>query len=112
MTDIVLDAPNAYHTLSKFVEKGTEAGFVTQIIAEQVPNRYLIQYNVHHRSLNLLTHSPTHSLSAGDASVTSARVMVVLSSPPRTESLPMEFEAICPPDFCFCLLSTIKQFTV
>ena len=40
MTDIVLDAPNAYHTLSKFVEKGTEAGFVTQIIAEQVPNRY------------------------------------------------------------------------
>ena len=39
MTDIVLDAPNAYHTLSKFVEKGMEAGFVTQMIAEQVPNR-------------------------------------------------------------------------
>lgn len=39
MTDIVLDAPNAYHTLSKFVEKGMEAGFVTQMIAQQVPNR-------------------------------------------------------------------------
>lgn len=41
MTDIVLDAPNAYHTLSKFVDKGMEAGFVTQMIAEQVPNRYV-----------------------------------------------------------------------
>ena len=39
MTDIVLDAPNAYHTLSKFVEKGMESGFITQVIAEQVPNR-------------------------------------------------------------------------
>ena len=44
MTDIVLDAPNAYHTLSKFVEKGMEAGFVTQMIAEQVPNRYISQF--------------------------------------------------------------------
>lgn len=39
MTEIVLDAPNAYHTLSKFAEKGMESGFITQMIAEQVPNR-------------------------------------------------------------------------
>lgn len=39
MTDIVLDAPNAYHILSKFVERGMESGFITQMIAEQVPNR-------------------------------------------------------------------------
>ena len=39
MTDIVLDAPNAYHTLSKFVEKGLESGFIPRAVAEQVPNR-------------------------------------------------------------------------
>ena len=39
ITDIVLDAPNAYHTLSKFVEKGMESGFISRMIAEQVPNR-------------------------------------------------------------------------
>ena len=39
MTDIVLDAPNAYHTLSKFVERGMERQFISHMIAEQVPNR-------------------------------------------------------------------------
>ena len=37
--DIVLDVPNAYHTLSKFVERGAQAGFVTRVVAEQLPSR-------------------------------------------------------------------------
>jgi programmed cell death protein 4 len=39
MTDIVLDVPNAYHTLSKFVESGAAAGFVSRAIAEEIPSR-------------------------------------------------------------------------
>lgn len=39
MTDIVLDAPNAYHTLAKFVEKGEAAGFVSSVTAEELPSR-------------------------------------------------------------------------
>jgi len=39
MTDIVLDVPNAYHTLSKFIERGVKDGFVSTTIAEQVPQR-------------------------------------------------------------------------
>lgn len=39
LTDIVLDAPNAYHTLSKFVESGVTAGFVSRIISEELPSR-------------------------------------------------------------------------
>nr|CAA75614.1 MA3 [Suberites domuncula] len=39
MTDIVLDIPNAYHTLSKFVERGAAAGFVSRQIAEEIPSR-------------------------------------------------------------------------
>ena len=37
--DIVLDIPNAYHTLSKFVERGAQAGFVSQLIMQEVPSR-------------------------------------------------------------------------
>lgn len=40
MTDIVLDVPNAYHTLSKFVESGLASGFVPRVIAEELPSRY------------------------------------------------------------------------
>ncbi len=39
ITDIVLDVPNAYHTLSKFVESGAAAGFVTKAVAEEIPSR-------------------------------------------------------------------------
>ena len=39
MTDIVLDVPNAYHTLSKFVEKGSAAGFVSRAIEDELPSR-------------------------------------------------------------------------
>lgn len=41
MTDIVLDAPNAYHTLSKFVERGDSAGFVSRLVSEELPSRYI-----------------------------------------------------------------------
>ena len=41
MTEIVLDAPNAYHTLSKFVERCRTAGFLTHHIAEQLPQRWV-----------------------------------------------------------------------
>lgn len=39
MTDIVLDVPNAYHTLSKFVESSFAAGFVSKAISEELPSR-------------------------------------------------------------------------
>ena len=39
MTDIVLDVPNAYHTLTKLMERGVKAGFVSASVAEQVPQR-------------------------------------------------------------------------
>ena len=42
MTDIVLDVPNAYHTLTKLMERGVKAGFVSASVAEQVPQRYNI----------------------------------------------------------------------
>ena len=42
MTDIVLDAPNAYLTLTKFMEKGITAGFVSRLITEELPSRYSI----------------------------------------------------------------------
>ena len=41
MTDIVLDVPNAYHTLGKFIERGMKDGFVSVPVAEQVPQRYV-----------------------------------------------------------------------
>ena len=39
MTEIVLDVPNAYHILSKFVERCFAAGFVSRVIMEQIPQR-------------------------------------------------------------------------
>lgn len=39
MTEIVLDVPNAYHVLSKFVERCLAAGFLSSVIAEQIPQR-------------------------------------------------------------------------
>lgn len=39
ITDIVLDIPNAYHTLSKFVERGVQAGFVSPRVAMESPSR-------------------------------------------------------------------------
>ena len=41
ITDIVLDVPNAYHTLGKFVEKSTAAGFVSSQVAAETPQRYV-----------------------------------------------------------------------
>ena len=41
MSDIVLDAPNAYHTLSKFVESGEAAGFISRATSDEVPSRYV-----------------------------------------------------------------------
>ena len=46
MTDIVLDAPNAYHTLSKFVESGIGASFISKVIAEELPSRYRYNINI------------------------------------------------------------------
>ena len=39
MTEIVLDVPNAYHLLGKFVERCLEGGFLSSVIAEQLPQR-------------------------------------------------------------------------
>ena len=39
MTEIVLDVPNAYHILSKFVERSSVAGFLSSTITEQIPQR-------------------------------------------------------------------------
>ena len=39
MTEIVLDAPNAYHTLSKFVERCFTAGFIPKTITDELPQR-------------------------------------------------------------------------
>ena len=39
MTEIVLDAPNAYHTLSKFVELCFSAGFVSKSMVDELPQR-------------------------------------------------------------------------
>ena len=39
ITDIVLDIPNAYHTLSKFVDRGVAAGFVSPQLAIENPSR-------------------------------------------------------------------------
>ena len=46
MTDIVLDAPNAYHTLSKIVERGFSAGFVSRVITEELPSRYVCSSSI------------------------------------------------------------------
>lgn len=45
MTDIVLDAPNAYLTLTKFMEKGVSAGFVSRLITEELPSRYIFYWD-------------------------------------------------------------------
>jgi programmed cell death protein 4 len=39
MTEIVLDSPNAYHTLSKFVELCFGAGFVSKSMIDELPQR-------------------------------------------------------------------------
>ena len=39
MTEIVLDIPQAYVLLNKFIEKGLEAGFVSPAVAQEVPQR-------------------------------------------------------------------------
>ena len=44
MTEIVLDVPSAYHTLSKFVEHCFKAGFISSVVAEELPQR-----SVNHR---------------------------------------------------------------
>ena len=40
ISDIVLDAPNAYHTLTKFVESGEAAGYISRAISDELPSRY------------------------------------------------------------------------
>ena len=57
MTDIVLDVPNAYHTLTKLMERGVKAGFVSASVAEQVPQRYLLPWQTP-------PHTHTHNLYA------------------------------------------------
>ena len=39
LTDIVLDVPDAYQTLSKFVEHGISAGFIPPSIQFELPAR-------------------------------------------------------------------------
>ena len=39
MTELVLDVPSAYATLSKFMDKGVKAGFVTPEVYEEMPQR-------------------------------------------------------------------------
>lgn len=39
MSDIVLDVPLAYTTLSGFIEKSVQAGYLTQEIAKEMPQR-------------------------------------------------------------------------
>ena len=39
MTELVLDVPSAYATLSKFMDKGVKAGFVTPELYEEMPQR-------------------------------------------------------------------------
>ncbi len=40
ISDIVLDAPNAYHNLTKFVESGEAAGFVSRVTSDEIPSRW------------------------------------------------------------------------
>ena len=42
MTEIVLDVPNAYHTLSKFVDRCFDAGFISSVITEELPQRSVV----------------------------------------------------------------------
>lgn len=39
MTEIVLDIPQAYLLLNKFIERGLQAGFVSPAVAQEVPQR-------------------------------------------------------------------------
>lgn len=39
MTEIVLDVPNAYHILSKFVERCLATGFLSSNLAKEIPQR-------------------------------------------------------------------------
>ena len=39
MTEIVLDIPQAYLLLNKFIERGRQAGFVSAAVAQEVPQR-------------------------------------------------------------------------
>lgn len=87
LTDIVLDAPNAYHTLSKFVESGTAAGFVSNFILEELPSRY-DEMESQLSSLNL---DSFFSISSGAESVMSVKGTVGLSSSQKTEVV----EVVC-----------------
>lgn len=42
MTEIVLDVPHAYTTLSKFIDRGLKAGLISPALAEEQPQRYVI----------------------------------------------------------------------
>ena len=54
LTDIVLDAPNAYHTLSKFVESGVDAGFVSTAVCDELPSRYSMPSYVSHNPIFIM----------------------------------------------------------
>ena len=45
MTEIVLDVPHAYTTLSKFIDRGLKAGLISPALAEEQPQRYVIICN-------------------------------------------------------------------
>ena len=52
MTEIVLDAPNAYHTLSKFVERCFNAGSVSKSMIDELPQRLVGPYIISHNHLH------------------------------------------------------------
>lgn len=70
MTDIVLDIPNAYQTLGKFVERGVEARFVSPRLALEIPSRYNDLLAGYLNFINSLC------IDTGAASVTLVRVTV------------------------------------
>ena len=65
MTEIVLDVPSAYHTLSKFVEHCFKAGFISSVVAEELPqrsvNHRLSPATLHTQHTHTRTHAHTHT---------------------------------------------------
>ena len=92
MTELVLDAPYAYTTLNKLVERCVKTGIVTLQLAEQIPQRCVertkpILSTCIHTIYNYTETLPTHSSSssAGGASGLSAREMEGPSNSPNTD---------------------------
>ncbi len=67
LTDIVLDVPNAYQTLSKFVDHGISAGFIPPSIQFEMPARYFLILHPYLYAVYSLLFLPSF-VSAEDAS--------------------------------------------